>query len=128
MQNNIVRVNIWGREVGRLFWDERKKRSIFTYNPQFLKDGLDIAPISASIKDVRARLAFYGRRHDEICQGLPSFIADSLPGRWGNAVFDAWAVENHIRSSQMEDGCTKNTIRWGHVPQRIASSPCQNLL
>ena len=66
MQNNIVSVNIWGREVGRLFWDERKKRAVFTYNPKFIKDCLDIAPISASIKDERARLAFYGRRHDEI--------------------------------------------------------------
>ena len=101
MQNNIVRVILWGKEVGSLYWDDRRKRSVFTYHPDFLNAGVDIAPLSASIKNPRNRLPIYGLVNDDIFCGLPAFIADSLPGRWGNAVFDAWAAENHIRASEI---------------------------
>lgn len=101
MQNNIVKVVIWGKEVGSLFWDERRKRSVFSYHPDFVKGGLDIAPLSASIRNPRNKLPLYGMPNDEIYSGLPAFIADSLPGRWGNAVFNAWAAENHVRTSEI---------------------------
>ena len=101
MQNNIVKIMLWGQEVGSIFWDERRKRSVFSYHPDFVKGDLDIAPLSASIRNPRNRLPIYGMPNDEIFAGLPAFIADSLPGRWGNAVFDAWAAENHIRPSQI---------------------------
>ncbi|MBR3092659.1 MAG: type II toxin-antitoxin system HipA family toxin [Bacteroidaceae bacterium] len=101
MQNNIVRVILWGKEVGSLYWDDRRKRAVFTYHHDFLKAGTDIAPLSASIKDPRNRLPIYGLANDDIFCGLPAFIADSLPGRWGNAVFDAWAAENKIRTSEI---------------------------
>lgn len=101
MQNNIVRVMLWGQEVGSLFWEDRRKRAVFSYHPDFLKAGVDIAPLSASIKNPRNRLPIYGLASDDIFSGLPAFIADSLPGRWGNAVFDAWAAENGIRTSEI---------------------------
>lgn len=101
MQNNIVRIMLWGKEVGSLYWDDRRKQSVFTYHPEFLNEGVDIAPLSASIKNPRNRLPIYGMANDDIFCGLPAFIADSLPGRWDNAVFDAWAAENHIRTSAM---------------------------
>lgn len=101
MRNNIVRVLLWGQEVGSLFWEERRKRAVFSYHPDFIKAGVDIAPLSASIKNPRNRLPIYGLANDDIFCGLPAFIADSLPGRWGNAVFDAWAAENHIRTSEI---------------------------
>ena len=101
MQNNIVRVMLWGQEVGSLYWDERRKRAVFSYHPNFIKSGLDIAPLSASINEPRNRLPIYGLANDDIFYGLPAFIADSLPGRWGNAVFDAWAAENNVRASEI---------------------------
>lgn len=101
MRNNIVRVKLWDQEVGSLYWDERRKRSVFSYHPSFLNKGLDIAPLSASIKEPRNRLPIYGLPNDDVFCGLPAFIADSLPGRWGNAVFDAWAAENHVRPSEI---------------------------
>ncbi len=101
MENNIVRVMLWGQEVGSLYWDARRKRSVFSYHPAFLKGGLDIAPLSASIKEPRNRLPIYGLPNDDLFCGLPAFIADSLPGRWGNTVFDAWAAENNVRTSEI---------------------------
>lgn len=100
MENNL-RVMIWGREVGRLSWDIRRKRAVFEYNREFLKGGIDIAPLTASIDVARNRLPFYGQPYDDIFYGLPAFISDSLPGRWGNTVFSAWAQANHINEHDL---------------------------
>ncbi|WP_044268437.1 type II toxin-antitoxin system HipA family toxin [Bacteroides timonensis] len=96
MENNIVSVMLWGEEVGKLYWDERGKRSVFNYHPDFIKKGLEIAPLTASIKGSAAKgMPMLGNR-EKIYQGLPPFLADSLPDRWGNMVFDQWAAQNHI--------------------------------
>jgi serine/threonine-protein kinase HipA len=100
MENNL-RVMLWGREVGRLAWDASRNRAVFEYSPDFLKGGLDIAPLAASISKQRNRLPFYGEKNDDIFYGLPSFISDSVPGRWGNAVFEAWASYNGLRSKSL---------------------------
>lgn len=100
MENNL-KVMIWGREVGRLTWDLRHNRSVFEYNPIFLKSGLDIAPITASIRNEKSRFPFYGLQNDNIFHGLPAFISDSMPGRWGNTVFSAWAQSNNIKEKDL---------------------------
>lgn len=95
MDNNI-KVTIWGKEVGRLTWDASRKRSIFEYAPNFLKGELDIAPLTASIYDRRNRLPFYGEANNGVFYGLPAFISDSLPGKWGDTVFSTWASANNL--------------------------------
>ena len=91
-----IKVTIWGKEVGRLTWDASRKRSIFEYAPNFLKGELDIAPLTASIYDRRNRLPFYGEANNAVFYGLPAFISDSLPGKWGDTVFSAWASANNL--------------------------------
>ena len=44
-----LRVMLWDEEVGRLAWDEHRKTSYFTYNPKFLKKGIDISPLVANL-------------------------------------------------------------------------------
>ena len=44
-----LRVMLWESEVGRLVWDERRNLSYFTFNPEFLKKGIDVSPIAAPI-------------------------------------------------------------------------------
>ena len=50
MENNIISVMLWGEEVGKLYWDERSKKAVFNYHPNFIKKGLEIAPLTASVK------------------------------------------------------------------------------
>lgn len=86
----------YGEEVGKLYWDERSKRAVFNYHPDFIKKGVEIAPLTASVKGSTAKgMPILGNR-EKIYQGLPPFLADSLPDRWGNMVFDQWAAQNHI--------------------------------
>ena len=56
MENNIVNVMLWGEEVGKLYWDERNRRAIFNYHPDFVKKGLEIAPLTASVKGGAIRI------------------------------------------------------------------------
>lgn len=100
MDNNI-KVMIWGKEVGRLTWDVRRKRSVFEYASSFLKGNLDIAPLTASIKNRNSRLPFYGEANNNIFYGLPSFISDSMPGQWGDTVFSAWASANNLDEDRL---------------------------
>lgn len=55
MENNVVSVMLWGEEVGKLYWDERNKRAVFNYHPDFIKKGVEIAPLTASVKGPAAK-------------------------------------------------------------------------
>ena len=88
MESNIVSVMLWGDEVGKLYWDDRGKRAVFSYNPDFVKKGTDIAPLTASVRGAAGKgLPVVGSR-EKLYQGLPPFLADSLPDHWGNKVFE----------------------------------------
>ena len=49
MKNNIVKVTLWGQNVGELYWDAHDRCAYFNYFPEFIARGLDIAPLTASI-------------------------------------------------------------------------------
>ena len=101
MENNVVSVMLWGEEVGKLYWDERNKRAVFNYHPDFIRKGVEIAPLTASVKGSAAKgMPILGNK-EKIYQGLPPFLADSLPDRWGNMVFDQWAAQNHIPKREL---------------------------
>jgi len=40
--SGALKVMLWGREVGRLLWDKSRNNTYFTFNPEYLNDGLDI--------------------------------------------------------------------------------------
>ena len=89
---------LWGKEIGRLAWNESRKLTYFNYNPEFLRGTLDVAPLVASIHNPMSTRAIFGES-ERIYQKLPSFIADSLPDAWGNQLFEQWRKQNH-RTSQ----------------------------
>ena len=95
MAVNSVIVKIWGLDVGYLSWDEQNDKAVFSYTEDFPAKGLNIAPLEKSIDSPSVRLPLSGNS-DKLYMGLPRFIADSLPDRWGNKVFEAWASRNNI--------------------------------
>ena len=95
-----LKVTLWGEEIGRLSWDERRRLSYFTYNPEFVKKGLNISPISAPIDEIRSLTPIWGESA-KIYQRLPAFVADSLPDAWGNQLFDLWRQQNHLSSADI---------------------------
>ena len=95
-----LRVILWGEEIGRLMWDERRRLSYFIYNPDFVKKGLNVSPLVAPIESVRALSPVWGEEA-RIYQKLPSFVADSLPDAWGNHLFDLWRQQNHLSNADI---------------------------
>lgn len=90
-----LKVNLWGREIGRLVWDSTARRSYFIYNPENGGALPDIAPLLSPSKNRNIHLPIYGDERP-LYQGLPPFIADSLPDSWGNTLFDKWVKDNKI--------------------------------
>lgn len=95
-----LKVILWGEEIGRLAWDERRHLSYFIYNPDFIKKGVNISPLVAPIDGVRALAPVWGE-DAKIYQKLPAFVADSLPDAWGNQLFDVWRQQNHLANADI---------------------------
>lgn len=97
-------VFLWNQKVGSLVTIKEKynEKVCFYYDVEFLKKGLDIAPLRASIncQSVKSGLPVYAD-NDKLFGGLPSFIADSLPDHWGNKVFNEWAKLHNISTRSL---------------------------
>ena len=100
MTTRILKVMLWGREVGRLCIDLRRKLPYFEYNREWFETGLDISPLNASIKLPHNMRPIYGAS-EKIYQKLPPFLADSLPDAWGNELFEQWRQQQGIKLSDI---------------------------
>lgn len=94
-------VYLWDNKVGTLvaYKEKYKEKLCFYFDEGYKRRGLDIAPLRCPIESVSG-LPIYGEE-DKMYGGLPSFIADSLPDRWGNTVFAEWAKSRHIRQRDL---------------------------
>lgn len=103
MINNLD-VYLWNNKVGTLVSAKNgyREKICFYFDPEFIKKGLDIAPLQASIKSGSVVNGFpvYGES-DKMFAGLPSFLADSLPDNWGATVFREWAMQKGIKMRKL---------------------------
>ncbi len=95
-----LKVILWGEEIGRLSWDERRRLSYFTYNPVFVKKGLNISPLSAPVDGISALTPIWGES-TKIYQKPPAFVADSLPDAWGNQLFELWRQRSRLSGADI---------------------------
>lgn len=91
---------LWGREVGRLCIDSRRRLPYFEYNREWIESGLDISPLDASIKLPQNHRPIFGAS-EKMYQKLPPFLADSLPDAWGNELFEQWRLQQGIKPGEI---------------------------
>lgn len=92
---NFIKVNMWGVELGRLSCGPRSRGCVFTFNPDLKDTRPDVSPILLPKKYWQNfQMAYSDDR--KIYQGLPPFIADSLPDAWGNRLFETWVKKNKL--------------------------------
>lgn len=83
----VAQVNLWGKQIGAVSWEEEKQLAFFQYTPEFARSGIEPAPLEMPLSEeiysfpALARASFHG---------LPGMLADSLPDKFGNALIDAW--------------------------------------
>lgn len=97
--NTTVDVKLWDISIGKLRWDNEKDLAVFQFSKEYIDSKYNLCPVRHrrnSDGSVRA-IPFYGNPGEKY-QGLPEFIADSLPDSWGNTLFDKWMSENNISS------------------------------
>ncbi len=93
-------VKLWGELVGAIQWDPKQEIDLFEYDPNFLKNTWDIAPIKMPIEKGRQIFSFSSLKHNNTFNGLPGLLSDSLPDRYGNALMDNWiAKQGRARGS-----------------------------
>ncbi len=97
---NQLKVILWGQEIGRLIRKPDTRQIYFLFNPSETGSIPDIAPIAAPASRAGNRLLIYGEERFPY-QGLPPFIADSLPDAWGDTLFDKWVHDNRIPNSKV---------------------------
>lgn len=85
---NILNITLFGKEIGRLGYDNNKRCSYFQYNPDYLenKSANCIPFIIKKSADAQSFPQFEGKAF----RGLPPMFADSLPDVFGNHLFQAW--------------------------------------
>ncbi len=117
-------VKIWGEVVGAVTWLEERGYAVFEYEPDFFKNGWDIAPIHMGISTAQPGENFYFPEIDEhTFLGLPGLLASSLPDDFGNRIINAWLRRNGRNPSSfnpVERLCYIGTRGMGaleYVPQ-----------
>lgn len=84
---NLAEVRLWGQLVGALAYDPRSKISTFEYAPEWIKAGIEIAPLRMPLSSQKYQ---FPSLNSETYKGLPAVFADTLPDDFGNAVINAW--------------------------------------
>jgi serine/threonine-protein kinase HipA len=93
---NLAEVRLWQKRVGALVFDPGTRLALFEYSPEWLAEGVEIAPLRMPLAKGKFQFPGLGR---ETYKGLPAVFADTLPDDFGNAVINAWLARNG-RSSE----------------------------
>lgn len=98
-KNQIISVYYQSIEVGKLGYDEDKRKASFQYNPKFVDDSFkNLFPfLIRKTKNVQ----LFDQYSGETFRGLPPVIADSLPDMFGNIVFKEWLEANNKEMSSI---------------------------
>jgi len=83
-------VNLWGRQIGAVLWDESRQLGVFEYTPEFIASNYEVAPLTMPL---RSGVYDFPNLSSETFKGLPGMLADSLPDKFGNAVINRWLAE-----------------------------------
>ncbi len=97
---DIAYVKIWDHLVGAVGWDRELETASFEFDPDFLKNSLDISPIKMPFKTAIAgsRIFSFRSLRRETFYGLPGMLADSLPDKYGNLIIDKWLASQGRQS------------------------------
>lgn len=84
---DIAEVWLWGRQIGAVHWDTETNLATFEYTPEFLRSGIQLAPLTMPLGSGLWR---FPELSPTTYAGLPGMLADSLPDTWGSALIRRW--------------------------------------
>lgn len=93
MVNSAI-IKLWNRNLGALYFDERNNVITFQYYDDFGKNGFEVSPILHPFEEGKIYSKYIPRNENDTFKGLPEFIADILPDKWGTALMNSWLAQN----------------------------------
>jgi len=87
MPASVATVQLWGRRVGAVAWNEDQGFAAFEYDPFFVRSELEIAPLTMPLG---AGIFSFPELNNKTYYGLPGLLADSLPDRYGTRLIELW--------------------------------------
>lgn len=119
----VATVRLWGRDVGAVAWNADRGLGEFEYDPAFVRQGIDVAPLVMPLRT--GIFSFPSLRHDTF-HSLPGLLADSLPDRFGNRIIDTWLARQGRRPEEftpVERLCYMGIRGMGALEFRPAIGP-----
>ena len=91
-----IKVTLWGRFVGAIVPHDSGYYA-FEYDADFLRSGLDIAPLKMPLANGAGPYVFneFGAN---AFMGLPGVFADSLPDGFGSSLINEWLRRCGVRT------------------------------
>lgn len=87
-------IHLWGKRVGAIAWDAATHIGSFEFEPSFLSQNLDLAPLKMPISQARGRVfSFPELSQSNTFKGLPGLLSDVLPDKYGNTLINAWLAQ-----------------------------------
>ena len=83
-------VELWGKQIGAVSWLSDRGVGVFQYTPEFEFSGLEVSPLRMPWREAPYEFPELSRK---TFKGLPGMLADSLPGKFGNALINAWLAQ-----------------------------------
>ena len=95
---NTATLNIWGKVVGAVAWDEKNGIASFEYDPDFKRLGWELSPLKMPLTREQKIFSFpeLQKNRDsayDTFKGLPGLLADMLPDRYGNELINLWLAQ-----------------------------------
>lgn len=87
----VAFINIWGKRVGAVSWNNTGTATI-EFDEGFVKEGIDLSPIIMPLDNLARgnRIFSFPTLPRITYKGLPGLLADSLPDRYGNKLISEW--------------------------------------
>ncbi|NCA77288.1 MAG: type II toxin-antitoxin system HipA family toxin [Alphaproteobacteria bacterium] len=97
----VANVFLWENYAGAVYWDQSSGIASFQFDPGFFRHGWDISPITMPISGSgRERIYSFPGIPAETYRGLPGFLADSLPDKFGHQLINTWlAIQGRPENS-----------------------------
>jgi len=91
MSVNVAEVWLWNHRIGAVALDDLGV-GVFEYDTDFLKLGLDVAPLMMPLEEARRGHVIHSfpALNPETFKRLPGLLADTLPDKFGQAIVNAW--------------------------------------
>lgn len=86
----LAEVQLWGKTIGAVSWNEGASFANFEYDPEFRQSGIEVAPLTMPLSE---QIYAFPALPGETFHGLPGLLADSLPDDFGNALINAWLAK-----------------------------------